>query len=129
MLCVGFSHVFCGSETSTALLVKLGTGCHSVNGHVDTDLGLDDLCDDAINVMHDPHHHISLGKFFGYIQVGRMRTSVNDTIHIQIQMVEFRQQGGVGNNLVDLWIPLADPSVKLSSQEQHDTSVGINIHV
>lgn len=42
-----------------------------------------------------------------------MRAAVNDTVHIQIQMVKLWQQRRVGNDLIDLCVPFADPSIKL----------------
>jgi hypothetical protein len=44
----------------------------------------------------------------------RMGATVNDSIHIEIQMVKLRQQGRVRDNLIDLGIAFTDPSVKLT---------------
>lgn len=42
-----------------------------------------------------------------------VRTTVNDTIHIQIQMIKLRQKGRVRDDLIDLGITFGEPSVKL----------------
>lgn len=42
---------------------------------------------------------------------------MNDSIHIQIQMIKFRQQCRIRNNVINLGIAFADPAVKL---KQHD---------
>jgi hypothetical protein len=49
-----------------------------------------------------------------------MGTPVNDPVHVQIQMIEFGQQGVIGHDLVDLRVPFADPAVKLFRHEKKD---------
>ena len=63
--------------------------------------------------MHDSQHHISFRQSIGNIPVTGMRAAVNDAVHVQVEMVEFRQQGTVRDNLIDLWIALRDPAVEL----------------
>lgn len=40
-------------------------------------------------------------------------THMNDSIHIQIQMVKLGKKSGIGNDLIDLGVSLTDPSIKL----------------
>jgi hypothetical protein len=47
-----------------------------------------------------------------------MGASVNDTIHIKIQMVKLWQERRVGDDLIDLGVALADPSIKLQEKKQ-----------
>ena len=63
--------------------------------------------------VHDSQHHISFRQSIGNIPVTGMRAAVNDAVHVQVEMVEFRQQGTVRDNLIDLWIALRDPAVEL----------------
>jgi hypothetical protein len=66
--------------------------------------------------MHNTQHHITLANDIGNIHVAWVRTAVNDSIHIQVQMVKLRQQSGIRNDLIDLGIALTDPAVKLRTQ-------------
>ena len=68
--------------------------------------------------MHNAQHHIPFTNDIGKFSIGRMRTTVNDSIHIQIQMVDFRQQGRIGNNVIDFGITFADPAVELGGRGQ-----------
>jgi hypothetical protein len=63
--------------------------------------------------MQNPQQHVLLQKGYREILAGGMRTPVNDTVHIQVQMIKLGQEGIVGDNLIDLGITLRDPSVKL----------------
>jgi hypothetical protein len=36
-----------------------------------------------------------------------MRTSVNDTIHIEVEVIEFGQERSIGDDLIDLWVAFA----------------------
>lgn len=63
--------------------------------------------------MHNPKDHITFRKNIRNIKMIRMRTSVNDTVHIQVQMVKLGKQGLIGDDLVDFWITLTEPSVEL----------------
>jgi hypothetical protein len=63
--------------------------------------------------MHDSQHHISLAQNIGDIHMIRMSTSMNNSIHIEIEMVKLGQQRCIRNDLVDLRIAFRDPSVKL----------------
>lgn len=42
-----------------------------------------------------------------------MGARVQDAVHVQVQVVELRQEGRVRNDLVDLRVPLRNPPVKL----------------
>ena len=63
--------------------------------------------------MHNSQHHIPFTNDIRDITIGWMGTSVNDSIHIQIQMIKLWQQGRIGDNVIDLGIAFADPAVKL----------------
>jgi hypothetical protein len=85
----------------------------------------DPITHEDIRTVHDSEHHIALGQTIRNIHVRRMRAAVNDAVHIEIEMVEFRKQGIVGNNLIDLGIPLGDPAIELGiSNELQNTSKG-----
>lgn len=43
---------------------------------------------------------------------------MNDTIHIEIQVIELGQKSGIGNNFIDLGVSFTDPSVKLESYNE-----------
>ncbi len=49
-----------------------------------------------------------------------MRTSMDDTIHVEIQVIELWKEGGIGDNLIDLGIAFADPTVELASIKIED---------
>ena len=108
-----FVHVLGTPKPTRTLLIELGTRCHSINGHVDTDFGFDNLRNDAIQVMHNSQHHVSFRKCIGNIHVIGMCASVNNAIHVEIEVIKFRQQGGIGHDLINLGIAFTDPSVKL----------------
>jgi hypothetical protein len=38
---------------------------------------------------------------------------MNNSIHIQIQMIEFWKECRIGYNFIDFGVPFADPSIKL----------------
>jgi hypothetical protein len=40
-------------------------------------------------------------------------THMNDSIHIEIQMVKLGKKSGIGNDLIDLGVSLTDPSIEL----------------
>mmetsp|Transcript_43470 Transcript_43470/g.80905 ORF Transcript_43470/g.80905 Transcript_43470/m.80905 type:complete len:244 (+) Transcript_43470:1116-1847(+) len=105
--------VFRAAEPTGSLLIQLCAGCNAIDGHEHRHLGFNYLRDDAIEIVHDPEHHILLAEDIGHIHVGGMRTSVNDTVHVQVQVVELGKEGRVRDYLVDLRIAFADPSVKL----------------
>ena len=66
--------------------------------------------------MHYAQHHVSFTQDVRNVHVTRMSASVNDSIHIKVKVVEFRQQSRVRDNLIDLCVALAEPAVKLSSK-------------
>ena len=68
--------------------------------------------------MQNSQQHIFFGQCFGKILIRRVRTSVDNAVHIQIQMIKLRQQGTVGDYLIDFWITLRNPSVELRIQER-----------
>lgn len=43
----------------------------------------------------------------------RVRTAVDDSVHVEVEVVEFWQECCVGDDLVDFWIAFADPAVEL----------------
>ena len=63
--------------------------------------------------MHDPQHHVSLTHNIRNIHVTGMRASVDNPIHIQIKMIELWKERRISDDLIDLWISLTDPSIKL----------------
>ena len=67
----------------------------------------------VIRTVHNSHHHVTLGQDIGNVHVTGMRTTMNDTIEIEIQMIDFGQQGIVADNLINLGITLGNPAVKL----------------
>jgi phosphotransferase system IIB component len=64
--------------------------------------------------MHDSKHHVPFRDNIGNVHMGRMRTTVNDTIHIEIQVVKLGQESIVRYNLVDLRITLGNPAIELT---------------
>lgn len=106
-------HVLRGPEPPGSLLVELGAGGDPVDRHVQADLGLDDP-DDAVQIMHDPEHHVLLGQDVAHVHGGRMRTPVDDPVEIQVQVVHLGEERLVRDDLVDLGVSLGDPSVKLA---------------
>lgn len=46
----------------------------------------------------------------------RVSTAVNDPIHVQVQVVELRQEGFICDDLIYLRVALAEPSVELHVQ-------------
>jgi hypothetical protein len=110
----GLRHVLGRSEPTGSLLVQLGAGCHAVDGHVHGNPWLDDLGDDPVEVVHDSQHHVPFRYDIGNVHVTGMRTSVDDPVHVEIQVIKLRQEGGIGNDFIDLGVPFADPSVKLT---------------
>eukprot|EP00978_Attheya_sp_CCMP212_P003403 scaffold7008_cov40-Attheya_sp.AAC.3 len=63
--------------------------------------------------MHNSQHHVPFAQDVAHIQMVGMGTSMNDTIHIKVQMVKLGQQCRIRNDLIDLGIAFTDPSVKL----------------
>ena len=63
--------------------------------------------------MQNSQQHVFFRNHFGDILISWMRTAMDDTVHVQVQMIKFGQQGIVGHNLVNLRITLGNPSVKL----------------
>ena len=63
--------------------------------------------------MHDPKDHIPFGKNIGHIEVVGVGASMDDTIHIEVQMIKLGEERFICNNLVDLGVSLAEPAIKL----------------
>lgn len=63
--------------------------------------------------MHNSEHHVSFTKNIGDIQMTRVGASMDDTVHVKVQMIEFRQQRRVWYNLIDFGVAFANPSVEL----------------
>lgn len=66
--------------------------------------------------VHNAQHHVSFTQDVRNVHVTRVSASVNDSIHIKVKVVEFRQESRVGDNLIDLCVALTEPAVKLSSK-------------
>jgi hypothetical protein len=47
---------------------------------------------------------------------------MNNSIHIEVQMVKFWQQRRIGDNLIDFRVTFTDPSVKLARGKRDDVS-------
>jgi len=71
--------------------------------------------------MHNPEHHITFTQNIGNVHMTGMCTSMNNPIHIKIQMIKFRKKCGIGNNLINLRISFTDPSKKLRVPHQKET--------
>ena len=63
--------------------------------------------------MHNPKNHITFTENIGNIEMIGMSATMDDSIHVQIQVVKLRKQSLIGNDLVDFWIALTEPAVKL----------------
>lgn len=50
---------------------------------------------------------------------------MQDTVHVQVQVVELRQERGVGDDLVDLGVPFRYPSVKLGNSHLAQRGVAV----
>lgn len=66
--------------------------------------------------MHDTQHHISFAKNIRDIQVTWVGASVDDAVHIKIQMIKFGQECRIGYNLINLRVTFTDPSVELEKK-------------
>lgn len=63
--------------------------------------------------MHDAKHHITFGEDIGYIEMVGMGAAVDDPIHVQVEVVKLWKQRLIGDDLIDLWIALTEPAIKL----------------
>ena len=72
--------------------------------------------------VHDPDRHLALREDVGHVEVVGVRAAVDDPVHVEVQVVEFREQRRVGDDLVDFRIAFADPSVKLKGATAQTTS-------
>ena len=66
-------------ESSGSLLVHFGSGCNSINGHVNDFLGLYDD-HDLVNVLENvvEHFNVCVGGFF----TRRVSAGMNDSVHV-----------------------------------------------
>ena len=111
----GLGQLHGAAEAPRSLLVKFGARSDAIDGHVHRHLGLDNLRDDPIDVMHNAEHHIPLAEDVGDVEVVRVGTSVDDTIHVQIKVIKLRKECRVRNDMVDLGIAFTNPSVELNT--------------
>lgn len=63
--------------------------------------------------MHDSQDHVAFREDIGYIEMTWVSAAVDDPVHVQIQVVEFRKKCLIGNDLINLRIALTEPAVKL----------------
>jgi hypothetical protein len=63
--------------------------------------------------MHNAEHHVAFTQDGTNVHITGMRAPVNNTVHIEIQVVKLGQERRVGNDLIDLRVSFRDPSVKL----------------
>jgi hypothetical protein len=68
--------------------------------------------------MHNAQHHISFSQDIRDIHMTGMRASMDDSIHIQVQVVKLWQQSRIRNNLIDFRVALTDPSIKLKKKSE-----------
>jgi hypothetical protein len=70
--------------------------------------------------VHDPEHHVTFTQNIRDIHVTWMRTSMNNPIHIEIQMIKLGKKRRIGNNLIDLGVSFTNPSVKLGRKNEQN---------
>ena len=66
--------------------------------------------------MHNTEHHVSFAQNIRDVHVIGMGTSMDNAIHIQVEMVKFRQKRRIRHDLVNLGIAFREPSVKLEKE-------------
>jgi len=66
--------------------------------------------------MHNTEHHVSFAQNIWDVHVIGMGTSMDNAIHIQVEMVKFRQKRRIRHDLVNLGIAFREPSVKLEKE-------------
>ena len=66
--------------------------------------------------MQNSKQHVFFRQDLGDILIRRVGTSVDNPIHIQVQMIKLGQQGTVSDDLIDFGITLRNPSVKLRAR-------------
>lgn len=57
--------------------------------------------------MHDAQHHVFFGERFGNVNVRWVCAAVDDAVHVEVEVVEFGEEGCVGDDLIDFWIAFA----------------------
>lgn len=108
----GFGGVLCRTETTGALLIHLGSGRHPIDGDVEEFLGFDDLRDDPVDIVPDVFHHFFLCEALGDFLVVGVGAGVDDAVHVQVEVVEFGEEGQVGDDVVDGDVALGEPAVE-----------------
>lgn len=83
----------------------------------------DQVAQVLVLTMQDSEQHVLLGQDLRHILVRWMRASMNDTVHIQIQMIKLGQQGIVRHNLVDFGITFGNPPIKLWLLKRDDITL------
>ena len=63
--------------------------------------------------MHNTQHHVTFTEDIGDIQVAGMRTTMNNAVHVEIEMIKLGQESIVRDNLVDFRVAFRNPSVEL----------------
>jgi hypothetical protein len=76
--------------------------------------------------MHNAEHHVTFTQEGTNVHITGMRASVNNAVHIEIQVVKLGQERRVGNDLIDLGVSFRYPSVKLSIARQFVVKQGKN---
>ena len=68
--------------------------------------------------MHDSQHHVAFTHDIRNVQMTGMRASVNDPVHIQVQMIKLGQKRRVRHDLIDLGVTFTDPAIKLKKRKE-----------
>jgi len=106
-------HILGGTKSTGTLLVELGPRSDSIDSHVNGNSWFDDLGDDPVEIVHNSKHHVTFRYDVRYVHVAGMSTSMNNPIHVEIQVIKLGEQCRIGHDFVDLCVPFTDPSVKL----------------
>ena len=62
--------------------------------------------------MHYPQDHVAFGEDVGDVEVTGVGAAVDDAVHVEVEVVEFGEEGFVGDHLVDLGVALGEPSLQ-----------------
>ena len=63
--------------------------------------------------MHDPKHHFALRQAVRNVAVVRMSATMDNAVHVEVQMIKLWEKSIIADNLIDFGIALRDPAVKL----------------
>mmetsp|Transcript_31089 Transcript_31089/g.61556 ORF Transcript_31089/g.61556 Transcript_31089/m.61556 type:complete len:243 (-) Transcript_31089:185-913(-) len=113
LLCQRLRQIPRAAEPTGPLLVQFGAGGHTVHGHVHAHFRTHDLGHDAVEVRDDARHHLALTQGGGHVHARGVGAPVDDAVHVQVQVVEFGEEGAGGQDLVDVRVPLRQPAVEL----------------